>query len=158
MEKKKIAIIRIRVTMGLKKEAKTTFKLLRLYKKNYCTVIDNTPYYVGMLTKIKDYATWGEIDEKTFRNLLEHRGKIAGNKKLTTEYLKQKVHLDFDSFIKEFFNSSKNLKDIPGLKRFFRLAPPRKGFERKGIKQPFSMGGVLGYRKDKINDLLGRMI
>ena len=158
MEKKKIAVIRIRGTQGLKSQAKSTFRLLGLYKKNYCTVVDNSPVYVGMLTKIKDYATWGEIDEKTFKALLEKRGKVVGNKRLTSEYLKQKTHLDFDAFTKEFFSSSKKLKDIPGLKCFFRLAPPIKGFERKGIKLPFSMGGVLGYRKEKINGLLQRMI
>ena len=158
MEKKKIAVIRIRGTIGLKIQARDTFKLLRIYKKNYCVIIENTPHYVGMLNKIKDYATWGEIDSKTFQSLLEQRGRLAANKKLTSEYLKEKTKLDFDSFVKEFFEFKKSLKDIPGVKFFFRLSPPRKGFERKGIKVPFSLGGVLGYRKEKINDLLMRMI
>ena len=52
----------------------------------------------------------------------------------------------------------KELKDIPGLKRFFRLRPPEKGFERKGIKKTYAVGGVLGYRKDKINELIMRML
>lgn len=39
-----------------------------------------------------------------------------------------------------------------------RLQPPRKGFGRKGIKVPFSVGGALGYRGEKINDLLKRMV
>lgn len=38
------------------------------------------------------------------------------------------------------------------------LAPPKKGFERKGIKKPFTVGGALGYRADKINDLISRMV
>ncbi len=42
--------------------------------------------------------------------------------------------------------------------KFYRLNSPRKGFERKGIKRPFSVGGALGYRADKINDLIKRMI
>jgi len=158
MEKKKIAVIRVRGTIGLKREARDTFRLLKLFKKNYCTIIDNTPTYIGMLTKIKDYATWGEVDEKTFKELLEKRAKVVGNKRLTQDYIKQKTNLDFNTFSKEFFESKKKLKDIPGMKGFFRLAPPRKGFERKGIKLPFSLGGALGYRKDKINDLLQRMI
>lgn len=40
----------------------------------------------------------------------------------------------------------------------FRLQPPRKGFGRKGIKIPFRYGGGMGYRGDKINDLVQRMI
>jgi len=158
MEMQKIAVIRIRGTMGLRKEVRDTFKLLRLYKKNYCIVVENTPYYVGMLNKIKYYSTWGEINQETFKSLLEKRGKLARKQKLTPQYLKQKTDLDFDTFTKEFFTFKKNLKDIPGLKLFFRLSPPRKGFERKGIKVPFSQGGVLGYRKEKINDLIMRMV
>ena len=158
MEKKKIAVIRIRGVHGLKREVRDTFKLLRLYKKNYAVIIDNTPHYIGMLTKIKDYVTWGELSPETFKSLLEKRGRLAGKKRITPEYLKQKNNSDFDTFTKDFFESKKYIKDVPGLKAFFRLAPPRKGFERKGIKVPFSLGGVLGYRKEKINDLLQRMI
>ncbi|MAG45358.1 MAG: 50S ribosomal protein L30 [Nanoarchaeota archaeon] len=158
MEKKKIAVIRIRGSLGLKREIRDTFKLLRLYKKNYAIIIDNTPQYIGMLTKVKDYVTWGEISPETFQSLLEKRGRLAGKKRITPEYLKKKGNSDFDIFTKEFFESKKSLKDVPGLKFFFRLSPPRKGFERKGIKVPFSLGGVLGYRKEKINDLLNRMI
>ncbi|MBS3150985.1 50S ribosomal protein L30 [Candidatus Woesearchaeota archaeon] len=158
MERKKVAVIRIRGSIGLKKEIVYTFKLLRLYKKNYCIVIENTPYYIGMLEKIKYYATWGEINPETFKALLEKRGKLAMKKNLTLQYLNQKLGLEFDTFTKEFFEFKKNLKDIPGLKLFFRLSPPRKGLEAKGIKVPFSQGGVLGYRKEKINDLIMRMI
>ncbi len=38
------------------------------------------------------------------------------------------------------------------------LHPPKGGFERKGVKMPFTVGGVLGNRKDKINALLKRML
>ncbi len=43
-------------------------------------------------------------------------------------------------------------------KKFFRLNPPRKGFGRKGIKKPFSVGGALGNRKEKISELVRRML
>jgi large subunit ribosomal protein L30 len=38
------------------------------------------------------------------------------------------------------------------------MSPPRKGFERKGIKISYSIGGALGDRKEKINELIVRMI
>ncbi len=40
----------------------------------------------------------------------------------------------------------------------YRLNPPRKGFARKGIKVAFANGGALGNRKEKINDLVLRMV
>lgn len=50
-------------------------------------------------------------------------------------------------------------KDKEGkLKKYFLLHPPRGGFERKGIKIPFSTGGALGYRGAKINDLIKKML
>jgi large subunit ribosomal protein L30 len=66
--------------------------------------------------------------------------------------------MGFDEFTKQYFDGKKELKDVPGLKPFFKLSPPLKGFERKGIKTPFSLGGALGYRKDHINELVERMI
>ncbi len=44
-----------------------------------------------------------------------------------------------------------------GINKTINLHPPRGGFERKGIKVPFSTGGALGNRGDKIADLIERM-
>ncbi len=154
----RIAIIRIKGDPGLKAPIRKTFELLRLYKKNSCVVIPNTKDYVGMLARIQDSCTWGEVDEETFAMLLEKRGKLPGKQPLTKEYLKEKTQLDFAGFTKEYFAFKKELKDVPGLKPFFTLNPPRKGFERKGTKMPYSLGGALGYRKADINDLLRRMM
>ena len=155
---KKIAVIRIRGSFGVRKEIKDTMNMLRLYNKNHCVVIENSPNNVGMIKKVKDYVTWGEIDEKTFRELMVKRGRIVANRLITDQYFKENAKISMEEFVKEFFNSKKKLKDIPGLKVYFRLKPPTKGFERKGIKVPYSMGGVLGYRKEKINELIIRML
>ncbi len=58
--------------------------------------------------------------------------------------------------------SDETIKKIAGRARgegrWYALPPPRKGYGRKGIKVPFSKGGALGNRGEKINDLLMRMI
>lgn len=155
---KRIVVIRIRGRVRVNKKIEDTMKMLRLYRKHHCVVLPNKPTFVGMLKRVKDYVTWGEIDEKTFKTLLEKRGKLPSNQSLTEKYVKDKLKLDYDKFVKEFFDFKKELKDIPGLKLYFKLNPPLKGFETKGIKKPYSLGGVLGYRKDDINELLVRMI
>lgn len=43
-------------------------------------------------------------------------------------------------------------------KAYYRLHPPRGGFERKGIKKAFPEGGVLGNRASKINELIAKMV
>lgn len=154
----KIAIVRISGEHGLTKEIKTTFKLLNLHKKYTCVIVPNSPEVIGMLKRIKDYTTWGELNKETISMILEKRGRIHGNQPLTKEYVKEKTKLEFDQLIEEINSDKKKIKDVPGLKSFFRLTPPRGGFERKGTKKPFSIGGVLGYRKEKINDLVKRML
>lgn len=154
----RLVVVRVRGECKIRKEIEDTLRMLRLYKKNNCVVIPDKPAFLGMLEKIKDFITWGEVNETTFKELIEKRGKLPGKKPLTEQYLKEKTKLDFESFTKSFFSFKKELKDVPGLKLFFKLHPPRKGFERKGVKRPFSMGGALGYRKEKINDLIMRMI
>ena len=155
---KAIAVIRVRGRAGVTRKVNDTLDMLRLYKQHGCVIVPNTPVYVGMIVKSKDYVTWGEVDEETLTLLLQKRGRIAGNKPLTEEYLKDKSKLDFKSFAKEVLENNKKIKDVPGIKVYFRLMPPVKGFERNGIKKPFSMGGALGYRKEKINELIKRMI
>jgi len=158
MEKRKIAVIRVRGTADINPKAKYTFKLLKLFKKNWCVVIDPTPQMLGMLKVIKDFATFGEIDLETFKELVKKRGRIVGDKPLTDEYVKEKLNMSLDEFIEKVYNGEMKLKDLPGIKTFFRLNPPRKGWERGGIKKPFTQGGALGYRGEKINDLIKRMI
>ena len=158
MEKQLIAIIRIHGKSGLKKGIRDTLDMLKLYKKHNCVIVKNTHSNVGMIKKVKEYVTWGEINEETFVELLTKRGKLARKKSLTDEYLKEKLNLDIKSFAKEVFTFKKSLKDLPGLKLFFKLSPPRGGYESGGIKKQFALGGVLGYRKDKINDFLKNMV
>jgi len=153
-----IAVIRIAGKSGLKKGIKDTFKMIKLYKKYSCVIIPNTKPFLGMIQKIQNYATWGEIDEPTLQLLLKKRGKIIGKKPLTDEYIKLKANTSLEQFATLFYNGKKRLSDIPGLKLFFRLKPPAGGFERKGTKKPFSLGGVWGYRKEKINELIKKMI
>ena len=144
--------------MQAQKKTEATMRMLRLFKKNHCSIVKNSKQVIGMIQKIKDYVTWGELDEGTMRLLLEKRGRIIGNKPLQESWFKTKAKMDYDSFIKDYFELKTELKNIAGIKPYFRLKPPEHGFERKGIKQPYSMGGALGYRKDKINELIRRML
>ena len=135
-----------------------TMNMLRIYNKYNCSVIKSSQTNIGMLNLLRDYVTWGELDFDSFKLLLEKRGRIAGNKSINEEYLKKHAKLSLLEFAKEFMEFKKELHDIPGLKPYFRLSPPIKGFGRKGTKLQFSLGGALGNRKEKINELLKRMI
>ena len=122
---KLLAIIMLRGGINARTDILTTMDKLMLRQKLACTVFPyNKPNLVAM-QKCKDYTTFGEISEETYKLLVEKRGQ----------------------------------KDMNGkLKKYFRLHPPRGGFEKKGIKLPYTLGGALGNRKDKMNDLIRKML
>ncbi len=139
----KIAAIRIRGLVGIKAPTKATLEMLRLYRKNYCVVFENNPSMMGMIQKSKDFITWGEISEATYQKLVEKRGQ---------EY--QGRTTDRKGLIKYKYMEVNGKK----IKPFFALAPSRGGFGRKGIKKPFSEGGAVGYRGEKITALIEKML
>ncbi len=139
----KIAIVLVRGPVGVMYDVKHTLKMLRLTHKNFCVVVDDSLILQGMLKKIKDYVTWGTISQEVYDKLVASRGEEYKGR--TTDR-KEKYTYKFDTI-----NNKK-------YKPYFRLQAPRKGFGRKGIKIPFTLGGALGNRAEKINDLLERMI
>ena len=157
-QKKCLAVIRLRGDVGIRRTIKETLQLLRLFKVHHCVLIDDRKSYKGMLQKVKDYVTWGQINQSMLFQLLNKRCKLIGNKPLNDEYIKK--YTKYNS-IKEFsnalFNFQTELKDYPNIKPVFRLHPPRKGFRYKK-KRPFSEYGELGNRNTEINPLLIRMI
>lgn len=143
----KIAVIKLRSNMAARRDVKDTFSLLKLFRKNNLVVVDDSPSMKGMIAKVKDFVTYGPVSKDVFKEVLEKRGRLSGNKKL------KEVPA---GFVDAFFEGKKKLKDI-NVNPVFRLSPPRKGFERGGIRMQYPKG-ALGNRKEKINDLIKRMI
>ena len=143
-ENNKIAVIRVKGLTGVRYDIDNTLKKLNLYKKNYCVVVPKTAAYMGMIKKVKDYATWGEIEESTYNTLIEKRAK-----EFTGRVTDRKGKIRYNRFIKV---------DNKKIKKFFRLNSPKKGYGRKGIRVSFNNGGALGNRGDKIKDLIMRML
>jgi len=137
--KKNIGVVRVRGLTKIRETVSDTMSMLCLYRKNCCVIVKNTPSIGGMLNKAKDFITWGEIDDETLKLMVEKRGKECKDKESA---IKKKC---FE------YNGKK-------YRKYFRLAPPKGGFERGGIKTTFIRGGVLGYRAEKINSLIRKML
>lgn len=131
-------------------------KFLRINRNNFASLIDDRVDYLGMLQKAKDWITWGEPTVETVQNILEKRGRIPGDRKLTEEYVKKIGYKDFKDLAQKLVNCEISINKIDGLKPFFRLHPPRKGF-RKSVKRSYRNKGELGYRGEAINELARRM-
>jgi len=158
MSDKLLAVIRIRGSVSVRKDIEYTLNLLRLNRKFHLTLIRNNPSYKGMLQKVKDYVTWGEIDKETLELLLKNRGRLVGNKRITEDFLKENTTFKSFSELADALISGKvNIGDLPWLKPVFRLHPPKGGF-KYSTKRPFKDLGELGYRGTEINQLIKRMV
>lgn len=157
-EEKVILAIRVRGQVRVRPQIADTLDKLLLGRLHQARVLKLTPSLEGMITKAKDYITWGEIDEETMLALLAKRGRLPGNKKLSEEYLRKNSGFrTLKALAKAIADGKASTNDVEGLKPVFRLTPPKKGF--KGKKNlPVGMGGITGYRGIAINELATKMI
>lgn len=154
---KMYAVIRIRGEVDLRKELKETLRMLGLDRKNHLVLKPETEAIKFMLKKVEPFIAFGEIDEKTFAEMLEKRGRLPGDKRLDEAFLKKHGLSSFSDAAKKLSEKKITLKKLE-IKKVFRLNAPRKGFERKGTKKLFSVGGAAGYRASAINELIRRMM
>ncbi len=138
------AVVRVRGSVDVPEKIQDTLKMLRLDRVNRCVLVPDSPDFKGMLKKAGNFITWGEISPKTLETLIYKRGFIK-NKKIEQKESKSIA----GKIMKE-----KTVR-VAKIRPVFRLSPPSKGY--RSIKKRFPKGD-LGYRGEKINDLLKRMI
>jgi large subunit ribosomal protein L30 len=150
------AIVQVRGVVNTRREIKDTLKMLRLHHINHCVLVPDTPEYLGMIRKVKDFVAYGEIDAKTIETILRTRGRIIGDYPLTDDYIRiNSSYAGIAEFSAALAAGQARLIDIPGLKPVLRLHPPRKGY--RTIKRAVQQGGALGYYGEEINSLLHKM-
>ncbi|RLG19414.1 50S ribosomal protein L30 [Candidatus Micrarchaeota archaeon] len=146
------AVILVRGRVNASRRIKDALDSLRLTRVNHCSLVDESGK--GMLQVCKDYVTWGAIDAETLAKLIEKRGMLSGDKPVDAEVLKKG---GFESTV-EFANAllaGKAKLDAFGMKKIFRLHPPRGGYKKVKLAYP---RGALGFRKDGINELIRSMM
>lgn len=156
-ERKCICAIRVRGVISAPLAVRETLKMLNLTKNNYAILIDNRPSFLGMLKTAQNFITWGEPSKETVQTLIKERGKLAGNKKLTDEYAQSVGYKSLEELAEAVFNCSVEYWKLSKIQPVFKLHPPTKGFKGK-IKKSYGWGGELGYRGERINELIKRMI
>lgn len=151
-----IVAIRIRGVISASLDARETLRMLRLTKNNYAVLIDDRQSFLGMLSLVRDYVTYGEPSKETVTELIKQRGRLQGNKKLTEDYVQKNGYDSLDALATAVFDCKVEYWKMPRIQVVFRLHPPTKGFKHS-IKRGYASGGELGYRGEKIDELLKRM-
>jgi len=145
------AIVRIRGKVRRSAHVTDTLRMLRLTRQNHCVIVPETPAYRGMVKKVKDFITWGEVTPEVVAKLLLKRGGLTDA--AVKENSRFKSVWDFSQALAK---GDATVADVKGLRPVLRLHPPKGGFI--AIKRPFRDRGDLGYRGAEINGLLERMI
>lgn len=135
------AVVRLKGTTDMGGEEKGTLEMLNLKRKFNCTLVPENKDFEGMLQKVENSITWGEIKENALKKMLRKR-------------VKKKDDSEVEELSKKLLNG-KTMKEL-GLKPTIPLSPPSGGF--KGSTKKTYPDGAGGYRGDNINELLERMI
>ncbi|MEK6855205.1 MAG: 50S ribosomal protein L30 [Nanoarchaeota archaeon] len=138
-----IAVIRISGDVDLPGNIREALYRLKIRRKYSAVLIHPTQINMKLLKVLRNHVAYGTIDNETLTKLIEKRGKpLEKDKKINKDEIIEKL-------------DKKTLSDL-GLKPFFRLHPPRGGIDSK--KHAGKGKGVLGDNKEKINDLIRRML
>ena len=152
-----LVVVKIRGTISAQRETRETLDFLHLAHTNHAVLIDSRPAYKGMLQRVNSYVTWGEPSKETVAMMLQKRARLAGDKKLTDEYIKKAGYKSIDDLAEAIVNCKVEFQKLPDMQPRFKLHPPSKGYKGK-TKRGFKAGGEAGYRGEAINDLVKRMI
>ncbi len=151
------AVIRLRGKHDLRDSVSDTLKMLHLTRQNHCVIVPQDPTHAGMLKVVKDFVTWGEVDEETLAKALLRRGRAVGDKPIDDAFVKN--HSKFKSIwdlSQAVAKGDASLREVRDLRPVLRFHPPVKGL--RAIKRGYHDGGDLGYRGKAINALIDRML
>jgi len=140
------AVIRIRGRVSVSPDVKKSLELLHLKRTNNLSLWQESDQSLRMIKVAETSATFGKIDDATLKEVLE--------KKAISLTPGEKV--DVKKVLEEL-KAGKTIKQA-GVENCFRLSPPKTGYGRGGIKKAFKVGGGLGDRKSKINELIKKML
>jgi large subunit ribosomal protein L30 len=156
---KQVAVVRVRGVMGIRSTIAKGINMLGLTRKNHCVILRGNPSVMGMLNASKDYVAWGEPTEATVEALLSKAGKTTGDKPLTDKYVSENSSSKLKTvkeLAKAIHAGTADASAVKGLKKVFRLNPPRKGYGAS--TKALYPAGACGNRGEKINELIASML
>ena len=139
-----IIAIRISGMVNMTAKMQETLHRLRIRRKYSAVLLKPSKDNLKILKKARNHIAYGDIDKETLSLLIQKRALPKNKqKKLSTEKIIEEIDKK-DSAAWE-------------IKPFFRLHPPRGGIDAKNHFGT-SRKAVLGDNKEKINELVRRML
>jgi large subunit ribosomal protein L30 len=133
------AAVMLKGTVKITRSIADALEKLRLSAPNSCVIVPADDTHRGMLKKVAEFVTWGEIGEEALGRLIGKRGEASAK--------------DAKSIAKKALKEGGLRK--AGFSPVFRLSPPKGGLRTIRLPKP---RGDAGYRGEDINRLLDRML
>jgi large subunit ribosomal protein L30 len=147
----------VRGRTKINRDTDDTLKILKLTRANHAILLKKSKETEGMLKKVNDYVTWGEIDKETLKELILKKGRLIGDHAVTEEYIKEKTsYQNIGELVTAMVERKIVYEEIPEIKPLFRLSPPKGGYGK--TKRAHKEGGALGYQGKEINKVIKNMI
>ncbi|KAL8575960.1 hypothetical protein ACOMHN_051978 [Nucella lapillus] len=157
-------ILRVRGINGVHPRPRKVLQLFRLRQINNGVFVKLNKATLQMLKIVEPYITWGVPSLKTVRELVYKRGYAKVDRQrlpltdnnIVEKQLGDKDILCMEDLIHELFTVGPHFKAAANFLWPVKLNTPTGGWRRKYIH--FNEGGDFGFRDEKINELLQRMI
>jgi large subunit ribosomal protein L30 len=129
---------------------------LKVERKFTATLVPDDVDTMGMLKLCKDYIAWCPAEKGLLSELLEKRGMATESRRLDADALKGMGFKTHAELAERVLSGGARLTTMPGIRPFFRLSPPKKGFNAS-LRRQASEKGMLG-SNSKLAETIRRMI
>lgn len=145
-------------------EIKLILSNLHLKELNNAIILFYNKENFKVIKLIESYITWGYIKKNTIEDLLRRRGSVTIGNNEPNELDNVQIEnalgklgiICIEDIIHELTKETKNSKEVLHYLGYFKLASNDEGFHKVNVS--FEKGGSQGFRGDKINELLKKMI
>jgi large subunit ribosomal protein L30 len=153
-----LIVVNLRGTVNLRAPVRRTLEQLHVARRFNSTIVPDTREYRGMLYAAKDHVAWCKADASVVEKILNSRAeKTTGNRPPRwSSSTAAETGNSFTELSEQIALGKVRLDGSQGFKAFFRLHPPRGGFNRS-TRRPYNQGGVLGSNVD-LPELIQKML
>jgi large subunit ribosomal protein L30 len=151
-----LLVVNMRGLVNTRTPVRETLHQLRLLKRFNATIVPDNEVSRGMLESAKEHLAWCELDASTAENLLAKRAETSNGNKVAESILKGSGFSTFADLASALAAGKTTLREEFGFRQFFRLSPPKGGFNRS-IRRQFGEGGILGPNRE-LPKLVEKMI
>jgi large subunit ribosomal protein L30 len=151
-----LLVVNLRGLVNTRNPVRETLQQLNLLRRFNATIVPNNNVTLGMLESAKEHLAWCQLDKEMAEKLLSKRAETSNGDKAEDSVLKGSGFSSFEDLASALASGKTALKDEFGFRNYFRLAPPRGGFNRS-IRRQYGEGGVLGPNRD-LHKLVEKML